>query len=327
MSAERVVAVVFLSVVLSVLAGCGPTTGGPTAQMKLNLSPQGETTYKVVTEFGKDYSFIQPSINKTKGRHTSTRVEVVFAQEIEGIDQEGIATAIITIKEIRFLFMDVEGQKAFFDSTAESSKSDPVCAAIGQSYKIQITPDGQVKSIDAESARGVIKEEGLPKKFVNRLFSNKEIIKRHQVLALMDAGQTLYKKGDKWSVVAASPEGMLSAKSFEKVYTVTDIKMQDGEKIAIVDMSAAPSSKRAADMAEDDPKANFFAKMFEETSDYNGKMVLNLSTGEIDSYREFLKAEWLVIEPSAQQKGDKGPDQLTMSLSDLYSIEKVSSGN
>jgi hypothetical protein len=326
MSTKRVVAVVFLSVVLSVLAGCEPT-GGPTAQMKLNLTPQSEMTYKVVTEFGKDYSFVQPSISKTKGRHTSTRVEVVFAQEIESIDREGNATAIITMKEIRFLSTDVEGQKAVFDSTAEGSESDPVFAVIGQSYKIQITPDGRVKSIDAESARGVIKEEGLPKKFVDKLLSDKEITKRHQVLALMNAGQALYKKGDKWSEIAASPDGMLSAKSFEKVYTITDIKIQDGQKIAIIDMKAAPSSKRAADMAEDDPKMSSFAKMFDETSDYTGKIVLNLNTGEIDSYQELLKAEWLVVEPSAQQKSDKGPDQLTMSLSNLYSIEKVSSGN
>jgi hypothetical protein len=72
---------------------------------------------------------------------------------------------------------------------------------------------------------------------------------------------------------------------------------------------------------------SLFANMFEEKDSYTGKMTLNLSTGEIDSYQELLKAEWLAVEPSAEQKSDKEPDQLTMGFSDMYSIEKVSSGN
>ena len=57
--------------------------------------------------------------------------------------------------------------------------------------------------------------------------------------------------------LAASPAGMLRQKSFEKVYTLTDIKEQKGSKIAIVDMNAVPSSKRADNMQEDEAKAAF----------------------------------------------------------------------
>jgi len=67
----------------------------------------------------------------------------------------------------------------------------------------------------------------------------------------------------------------------------------------------------------------FFANMFEEKDNYTGNMVLNLTTGEIESYQELLKAEWTAAESQEEQKSDKGPDQLMMGFSNLYSIEKV----
>jgi hypothetical protein len=319
MKAQEILSIIFLGVVLSILAGCVPTA----AEMKLNLAPQSETVYKVVLETGKDYAFVQPSINKTKERHTVGRVEMVFAQKIESVDRQGSATADVTIKELKYLSKDPQGKTLDFDSTAEGSKSDPLFALIGQSYKIKITPDGKVEVADAGAAREVIKGESSAKKFADRLFSDEEIARRHQVLALIDAGKTLHKKGDKWSTVVASPPGMLTPRSFEKIYTLTGIKEQKGKKIAIVEMSAAPSSKRAAGAPPDEAKMSFFAKMFEEKDNYTGKMVLNLTTGEIDSYQELLKAEWLAAESAQEQKSDKGPDQLTMSFWNLYGIEKV----
>lgn len=317
MRTRMMLSVVFLGVVLSVLAGCVPT-----AEMKLNLSPERETVYKVVMETGKDYAFVQPSVNKTKERRTVGRLEMVFSQKVESADQQG-AVADITIKELRYLSEDSKGQVIDFDSTAEAGKSDPLFALVGQSYKIKIASNGSVEVIDVGAAREAIKEESSAKKIANRLFSDEEIAKRHQVLALIDVKKTLCKKGDTWSTVAASPAGMLKQKSFEKVYTLTDIKKRNGDDVAFVTMNAVPSLKRAATAPEKESAASFFANMFDEKDNYTGKMVLNLTTGEIDSYEEVLKAEWVAVEPPEEQKSDKGPDQLTMGFSSLYSIEKV----
>ena len=319
MKAQRKLSIVFLGVVLSVLAGCVQTT-----EIKLNLAPQSETVYRVAMETGKDYSFVQPSVNKTKEKHTVGRVEMVFTQKIESVDQQGTAPAEITIRELRYLSEDAQGKSLDFNSTAASSKSDPLYALIGQSYKIKIMPDGKIAVVDVKAAREVIKQEGSAKRFADRLFSDEEIARRHEVLALNDAGKALHKKGDKWSVVVTAPSGMLMPKSFEKIYTLTDIKEQNGQKIAIVDMNAAPSSKRTGNVSDEEAKMSFFAKMFEEKDNYTGKMVLNLTTGEIDSYQELLKAEWLAAESPQEQKSDKGPDELTMGFWSLYSIEKVS---
>ena len=318
MSTQRTAAVIFLGVVLSILAGCIPAT-----KMKLNLAERNETTYKVVLQSSKDYAFVQPSINKTKERHTVSQIETVFTQKIESVDQQGNAIADITIKELRYSMEEPQGKTMDFNSTAEGSSSNPLFAFIGQSYKIKITPNGKIGIVDAKAARES-GESGFAQKFAEKLFSDEDIAKRHQVLALMDAGQALYKKGDKWSTVAASPPGMLRQKSFEKVYTLTDIKEQKGSKIAIIDMNAVPSSKRAENMSEEDKvKANFFANNFDEKDNYSGKMVFNLTTSEIESYQETLKAEWFVAELPEKRKSDKGPDQLTIGFSSLYSIEKV----
>lgn len=317
--------IVFLGVILSVFAGCVPTQKG-TMEMKLKPSPQSETVYKVVQETGKDYSFVQPSASKTKERHSVGRIEMVFAQKVESVDISGNAIADITIKQLKYVSEDPQGKAIDFNSMAANAKSDPLYALVGQSYKIKITPNGKVEVVDAKAAREVITQEGSAKKIADRLLSNEEILKRHQVMALMDAGKTLAKKGDKWSTVAASPQGMLVPKSFEKTYTVTDVKEQNDQKIAVVTMNAEPSSKRTTEgMTPEESKMSFFAKMFEEKDNYTGKMVLDLTGGTIDSYQELLKAEWVAVDMPKVAPTDTGksPDQLTMGFWSLYSIEKV----
>ncbi len=317
MSSRRVIAVVFLGAILSVLAGCMPT-----AEMKLNLAPKSETVYKVVTGSSKDYQFVQPSINKTKERHTSGSVEMVFSQKVESVDQQGSVTVNITIKQLKYLSKSSEGVKEDFDSQREQDKSNPLAKLVGASYKIKISPSGGVEVLDASAARSILKGDDLAGTVAVRLFSDEEMARRHQVMALFDAGKGSYKKGDKWSTLATSPQGTLAPKTFEKVYTLTDVKEKDGQKIATVEMNAVPSSKRLDDQKKEQAM-NLFANMFDEKNSYTGKMVINLTTGVIDSYQETFKADWLAAESGEEQKSNQGPDQLTMSFTQVYSIEKV----
>jgi hypothetical protein len=350
MSNRKVVTVILLGVALSVLVGWGSS---PSLEMKLNLAPKSETVYKVVTGSSKDYQFIQPSINKTKERHTSGNVEMVFAQNIESVDKQGNATAKITIKQLKYLSQGPEGVIADFNCLNEKDKSDPLMKLIGASYKIKISPRGTVEVLDASAARSILKE-GSAAAVATRLFSDEEIARRHQVMALFDADKCQdpkdrvksakaaspnkksdskaskkvskepCKKGYQWSSLTASPAGMLRPKTFEKVYTLSDLKTQNKQTIAIVDMNAAPSSKRAENMNEKEQQAmSYFSNMFDEKDNYDGKMVINLTTGTIDSYQETLKVEWLAAENPEEQKSDNGPDQLTMGFTYTYSIKKV----
>ncbi len=316
MSSRNVEAVIFLGVVLSVLAGCVPS-----AEMKLNLEPKSETAYKVFVSSTKDYQFVQPSINKTKERHTEASLEMVFSQQVESVDRQGNATVDITIKQLKYLSIGSEGNRGDFDSQREEDKSEPLAKLIGVGYRLKISPKGEVSVLDSSAARSVLKD-GSAGAIAARLFSDEEIARRHQVKALFNADKSTYKQGDKWSSLADAPPGTLVPKTFEKVYTLTDLKEKDGQKIVTVEMSAVPSSKRLDDQKQEQV-VNFFSSMFDEKNDYTGKMVINLTTGVMESYQEDFKVEWLAVEPAIEQKGEQEPDHLTMAFTQTYSIEKV----
>jgi hypothetical protein len=368
MGIRKVVTVVLLGVSLSVLVGWGT----PAVEMKLNLSPKSKTVYKVVTSSSKDYQFVQPSINKTKERHTGGSIEMVFEQNIESVDPQGNATANITIKQLAYMSQGPEGVIADFNSTSEKDKSDPLSKLIGASYKIKVSPRGTVEVLDASAARAILKD-GSAAAVATRLFSDEEIARRHQTMAMFDADSSQNPKdmaksvkagapdkksdkkidkktdkksdkkaeskapapkkvskgpckvGNQWSSLSASPQGMLRPKTFEKIYTLTELnKQKNGQTIAIVDMNAVPSSKRTDNLSEKEQQAmSYFSNMFDEKDSYAGKMVINLTTGVIDSYQEVLKVEWLAAENAEEQKSDKGPDQLTMGFTYVYSINKV----
>lgn len=313
MRSRNVIAIVFLGVVLSVLTGCVPS-----AEMKLDLKPKSETVYRVVTGSAKDYQFVQPSIDKTKERHTEGRLEMVFSQDVESVDQQGNATVNITIKQLKYFSTGPEGVRDDFDSQREKDQSEPLAKLIGASYKLKISPNGVVEVLDASAARSILKDNTV----AIRLFSNEEMARRHQVMAMFDANKGSCKKGDKWSTLADSPQGTLSPKTFEKIYSLTDIKEKGGQKIATVEMTAVPSSKRLGD-PKSEQAMNFFSSMFDEKNNYTGKMVINLTTGVIDSYQETFKVDWLAVESPEEQKNDQGPDQLTMAFTQIYSIEKI----
>ena len=302
---------------LSFLSGCQQKV-----EVALKFQPGSETLYRAVAQSGKDYAFIQPSVNKNTENHTLARAEVTFAQKTESIDKNGGAVLDITVKGLKYLSSGPKGKTIDFDSSRKKDKSEPLAKLIGQSYKIKITPSGKVRVIDAKAIRTAVKG-GSAGKLAQRLFSDKEIQKRHSVLALIDAGEKLHSRGDSWSTLAASPPGMLQAKSYEKQYTLQDVKTKGDQQIAVITMNAVPSSKRAPDMASGSKDMGFFAKMFEDSGTYDGKLVLNLSTGQIISYQESLKAAWVAAEAPEEHKSDKGPDTLTMGFTYLYSIEKI----
>jgi len=294
------------------------------AELVLNFQPEGEVLYRVVTETGQDYEFDQPSINKNAKTHTLSRIEVAFVQKTESIAENGSAVANITINGLKYLAGGTKGKTMDFDSSRAKDKSDPLAKLIGLSYKIEITPAGEVKVLNAKAARGKVKA-GFAGKVAKTLLSDDEIQKRHSVLALIDAGQGTLAKGDSWSSLTASPKGTLMPKSFEKIYTLTDVKKQGSQDIAVIKMEAVPSSKRVEGAAEDEKGFGALANVFgiEDTDTYDGELVLNLTTGQIVQYQESFKAEWVAVQSPEEQTSDKGPDTLTMGFSHVYSVELI----
>ena len=297
---------------------------GCTTQADLSLRPRtgDTTTYNIKTEMIKDFKFEQPSLEKVKEEQTISTIESTFVQEIEGIEADGGAVANITIKEIKYYVNEKGDVKFEFDSTSEKGKKDPFAKLIGKSYKIKISPAGDVTVVDAEAARKVV-TSGYAGRVAKSFLDDKNIAKRHEILALPEAGKSMVSEGDSWKRIKSSPPGLLSPKSYEKTYTVEKLSGSEGAQVAHIKMNAMESAVAAPDAEQGAGSLGPFAKMFDTEDSFTGSMVLDLGSGQVDEYNEKLVVKYIVAEASAHQKPDKGPDTLMISFTHSISVEKV----
>ncbi|GAF73196.1 unnamed protein product, partial [marine sediment metagenome] len=128
--------------------------------------------------------------------------------------------------------------------------------------------------------------------------------------------------GDNWSSVKTFNFGLMGSKSYEKIYTVKEIKDQDKRKVAIVEMNAIPTSEMAEQLHKEQVPA-IFSKMFDNIETYTGRLELDLTAGKVKKYVEKLQSEWLAVDPLAGQKDDKEPAAVRMSATRFYSLEKI----
>jgi hypothetical protein len=297
---------------LAMMSGCAKQ-----ATLAMKFNPSDTSTYKVITESGKDYKFEEFSAKKTKQEQTLTRIEFVYDQQIQGVDPSGTATALITIKEVKYLAKNPQGTTLDFDSKREADKNNALEHLIGQRYIIKVTPAGEVIGVeDVQNALDAVKGESTEQKVAQSLFSD-DVIKRRHTIALPGKVEAV---GKSWSIVKGGPAGMLMPKSFEKVYTLKEIKDEQGQRIAVITMEAKPSSVKAADMPKGEAQGmSFFSKMFDIKDTYNGEMLMNLSTGKINTYSEKLRSDCIAADPD----NNTNPDKITMGFTSVYSIEKV----
>ncbi|MBC8379556.1 MAG: hypothetical protein H8E62_10315 [Planctomycetes bacterium] len=291
-----------------IISGCSPSTN-----LSLNFSPEDTASYKSVSEVVKDFRFEQPNIGKLREEQTKNTVEMNFTQAIESVDADGNATANITIDSLAVNIINKNETRLAFDSSKDSSSS--LAKLIGQSYKIQITPAGDVTVLDAANALAAI-PSGYENKIAAGILSNDSIIQRHQVPALPKEASSNLSVGKSWSQVVASPPGLLAPKSYKKTYTLSGISGNITTVSMVATEDSEPVKGAAAGMG-------MFAKMFDNEDNYKGSMTLNQETGALISSEETLVSTYLAQEMS--EKGDpaKGPDTLTMQFTHKIKIEKL----
>ena len=117
---------------------------------------------------------------------------------------------------------------------------------------------------------------------------------------------------------------MMGVKSYEKIYTLREIKETEGHKIAVIDMKAIPSAEVESRFRDKQAGANF-PKMFDTNDIFTGTGVVDLTAGRIDSYSENLQANWVAaIPPTLRGMEDvNGPVVLRMSAVRSYNLERV----
>jgi len=292
--------------------------------LALKFSPQDTATYKVTTEADKSVEW-EGSLTKKpaafKGGHTGARLEMTFSEQIQSIDDKGNAVAKITIEGLKYLAKVKDNTVLDFDSSREKDQSSPLAKLIGRSYTIQISPAGQVlKVIDANEARAAVIGDVSAQKTASTLLSEATIQQRHGIPALPPAEKSQLSSGDSWSSIDAFSFDMMGGKSYEKVYTLKEVKETEGQQYAIVEMNAVPTTEMAQELHQEQP-TNPFEKMFDTTETYTGQLQFNLTAGKVEKCLENLLIEWVIVDPTPKDK--ENPAALKMTAMRLYHIEQV----
>ncbi len=300
---------------LVLAAGCAPS-----ATVALKFSPKDSTTYRVITEAERSIKWegALPKEPAFEGGRTYDRREITFAQEIQSVDNKGNAIAKITPKEIKYSAIVKDRPTFEFDSSKPKDPDHPLAKLIGQSYTIKIAPTGEVIDvIDTKEAETAARKGSVPPKVALRMLHRQTIKERHGTLLLPDTDKNQLHIGDNWSVAKTFSFGMLGSESYEKIYTLNQIKGRGNRRIAIIEMNAIPASETPKEQATD------FLRRSDSTKTYTGKLELDLTAGKVKKYLEKLRQEWTTDFPSTEKGANQGPAILTMSTTRLYSIEKI----
>jgi len=297
-----------------------------TVELALKFTPQDSTTYRLITEAEKSVMWEGPLPEKPsafKGGHTASRIEMTFTQRIQSINDKGDAVVEITIKGLKDLAQVRDNTVLDFDSSREKDRDSLLSKLIGQSYTIEISPAGRVlRILDVNEARAAVKGDSSAHQTASALVSDDTIKQRHTILALAATDKDQFQQGDSWSDMESFSFGMMGSKSYEKIYTLKEVKDTDHRQIAIVEMNAIPSSEMAEELHKEQA-TGLFTKLFDNTETYTGELKLDLTAGKIEKYIEKLQTEWVAVDPFAGQQDDKEPAALKMTATRLYHIEKI----
>ena len=291
--------------------------------LALKFTPQDSTTYKVTAQTEMSLKF-EGSLSKDaafEDRLNDDGIEMTFTQQIQSVDDEGSAVAKITIKELKYFSIYRNNPVLDFDSSREEDRNNPLAKLIGQSYTIKIAPTGKViEVIDVKQA--AVKGRTSAHEAALRLLKPDVIKKLHTISGLPDADKSQLCTGENWSSIKTFPFPIIGQESYERIYTLKEIKYTDGRQIAIVEMDAIPTSEMAEQLHKEQA-ASIFSKMLDNTRTYTGRLKLDLTTGKVEECFEKLQSEWLMVDPGAGQKDDKEPDAFRMGAVRLYKLEKI----
>lgn len=285
------------------LAGCGEKV-----DLSLKFAPEDVTTYTVMSESHTKFKFEMPSSNNFKEELSEKSFAMTFDQQIESVDEFGVATANITIKGMKYNDIDKGTIKFEYDSDSAKDKTEPLGKLIGKSYKITIDPKGQIAVLDANAARKTV-QSGVAASKAKGILSDKAIIARHEVVSLANLEKPEVTVGDTWSIVNKPPYKLLMPRTFEKVYKLDEVRQDGEDKIAVVSMNAMPAG---VDTKGDfNPAMLMFSSMMDAEEDFSGKMEYDVTTGKFISQQETLTVKYVATD---DKEGKGEPDVLKITL-------------
>jgi len=288
--------------------------------LMLKFKPGDLTTCKAVTEAEKSIKFegSVPTQTDFKGGKTGRKIDIIFTQQIQSVDNNGNAVANITFKELKYLAKSKDDVTLDFDSSRAADQNNPLEQLIGRSYKIELTPTGQVsKIIDANNVPVNPKASFAESVAFTILFDPNSIKERHTIGAVPAADKKLLHTCDTWTSTRALSFGMMGSKTYERTYTLKDVRDVNGRQIADVEMSGAAELKADTNGTSGPPG------MVDTMETYAGHLEFDLTAGKVKSYSEKLHSEWTVVQPEEEVKEGKEPIVMIMGTTLSWTMEKI----
>jgi hypothetical protein len=300
-----------------------PEPSGPAVELALKFVPGQAATYKLTTESWKSVEWKGSQAAKpakfTDGR-TGSHVELTFEQRVLQVQDDGDAVLEITIRGVEDVIESVNKVVLDFDSARPADSENPLAALVGKSYRVKMSPRGQVLEIsNVELARQAVQGVLPQHRVAARLLSDDEIRNRHEIAALSTLKERQVRPGQTWSSIKTFSFDDLGAKTYERVYTLKQVQ-QDEDRQAIVEMKAIPSAAQA-EQWQKQQAVNPFAGLSDNTDDYEGRLVLDLDRGQVREYVEQMENAWVIADPTSLQTGQ--PTAIRMAARRLHRLEQV----
>jgi hypothetical protein len=321
---------------LLVIAGCAgpskkaeqtkiePVQQESPVELALKFTPQESTTYRLARENDRSVIWEGPVESKPKGftgGHTGNRMEMTFTQKIRSVGDKGNAVAEITIAALKYVTRVKDNITLDFDSSRQEDMDNPLGKLIGQSYTVELTPSGDVtRVIDAGDALAAVKGSSSGHKLATNLLSEDAIKDRHGISALPDANENPLSIGESWSSIKSFSFDLMGAKSYEKIYTLEEVRDIRNHQVAIATMNAVPSAEEAKELHKEQATSPF-SQMFDNTERFTGELKLDLTDGNVMECREEMLIEWFIVDPNPDD--DERPAALRMTAGRLASLERI----
>ncbi|MBN2589495.1 MAG: hypothetical protein JXA96_06515 [Sedimentisphaerales bacterium] len=288
------------------------TKSNPNLKLALTKVPGQSESFRLKTLVQRKVSIEGPERENAMsfdGGQSSNKIEMVFDSLVQSVNDQGNAIEQITIKELKY-FSEVRDEVTLdFDSSKDKNPNDALFALIGNSYTIEVTPQGQVAVIgDTSSIIGAIEDIPSNLRTALSLISESSIKSRHSI-PLPDANDNELKAEKTWSSEVSYDFDRMGSSSFEKTYKLEKVEKNDDNLTAIISMSAIPSA------------ASSTPTMADVMPTYTGSMELDITTGTLIKNQENLVNEWVIVVPNSNPEGP--PNVIHLTATRLYDIEKI----
>jgi len=297
----------------------------PPPPLALKFTPQDSATYKVITEAQQSVEWkgtVPAEPAYTSGSRLD-RIEITFTQQIQSIDDLGNAVAKITIEGLKYHSETTDKPLIDFNSTDPNSRRSPLARILGQSYTIEISTTGEVtKIIDTQQAYDALGPPSSPEGRIPFAIIEPAAIKeRHGTLVLPQPDKNRLRAGDNWSSTKTFSFGPMGSSSYEKIYTLKEIKDVNNPNSVVAVMSTIPAPEMPKDPNTKQTEFDLL-DTFDNTGTYTGWLKFDSAAGKVEKYSEKLESTWSVVIPPDKEMAEE-PVVLIMGAVRLYDLEKI----